>query len=344
MILNNKIKIFCLVLFCLVLAIFFAYFFIQRQIRMPYNAQNAEKNFIINEGESSKIIAKRLEKENFIGDDFYFLFYLWQKKSFGSLQAGEYALNLNMAIPEITEIFTNGRVKQDWVWVTIPEGFNLKKIDARLAENNLIKKGELINFNLSLTARDKGFIIFDFDMEVKNLEGFLFPDTYRFKRDASLDEIINKMLENFEQKIDLSVREKIKGQNRNIYDVLIMASILEKEVKSDEDRKIVAGIFWDRIKRGQPLESCATIAYILGIDKWRYSYEDTRVQSPYNTYLNKGLPPTPINNPGLSTISAAIYPVDTDYNYFLTDPETENTIFSKTFEEHNKNKRKYLGA
>ena len=340
MILNNKIKIFFLVFLGFSLAIFFAYFFIQRQIRMPYSFQGVENNFAINEGESSKTIAKRLERGNLIRDDFYLLFYLWQKKSFGSLQAGEYALNFNMTIPDIVETFTNGRVKPDWIWVTIPEGFSLKKIDARLAENNLIEKGELINFNLSLGTQDKRFFVFD--TEVKNLEGFLFPDTYRFKKDASLDDVIGKMLENFEQKIDLSVREEIKRQNRNIYDVLIMASILEKEVKTDEDRKIVAGVFWDRIKRGQPLESCATIAYVLGIDKWRYSYEDTRVQSPYNTYLNRGLPPTPINNPGLSTILAAIYPVDTDYNYFLTDPETEKTIFSKTFEEHSKNKRKYL--
>jgi len=117
---------------------------------------------------------------------------------------------------------------------------------------------------------------------------------------------------------------------------------LEKEIKSDEDRVIVAGIFWKRLENKYPLESCATIAYILGVDKWRYSYEDTRIKSPYNTYINIGLPPTPINNPGLSAIRAAIYPQETDYNFFLTDPETGNTIFSKTFQEHNRNKAKYF--
>ena len=121
-----------------------------------------------------------------------------------------------------------------------------------------------------------------------------------------------------------------------------MASILEREVKSDEDRAIVSGIFWKRLESNYPLESCATIAYILEIDKWRYSVEETRIESPYNTYLNVGLPPTPINNPGLSAIEAAVYPEYTDYNFFLTDPETGVTIFSKTFDEHNANKRKYF--
>jgi len=121
-----------------------------------------------------------------------------------------------------------------------------------------------------------------------------------------------------------------------------MASLLEKEVNTKEDREIVSGIFWRRIKEGRPLQSCATIAYILGIDKWRYSFEDTRIKSPYNTYLHKGLPPGPISNPGVESIRSAIFPRKSDYNYFLTDPETGNTIFAETIEEHNQNKIKYF--
>jgi UPF0755 protein len=137
-------------------------------------------------------------------------------------------------------------------------------------------------------------------------------------------------------------RDLLVDSSMKLKNAVIMASILEKEVKSDEDRKIVAGIFWKRLENNYPLESCATIAYILGKEKKQYSYEDTRVKSPYNTYINLGLPPTPINNPGLSAINAALNPKQTDYNFFLTDPVIGTTIFSKTLAEHNTNKAKYL--
>jgi UPF0755 protein len=122
-----------------------------------------------------------------------------------------------------------------------------------------------------------------------------------------------------------------------------MASILEKEVVSDEDRAIVSGIFWKRIELEIPLQADITIAYILGVDKWKYSSEDIKVKSPYNTYTNLGLPPTPIDNPGLSAINAALNPKQTDYLYFLSAPDG-TTIYAKTLEEHNTNKVKYLGS
>lgn len=314
------------------------YFFIKYQINRPYSHQAAEIIFAIEKGESSKTIAQNLEKNKLIKNHYYFLFYLWQKNLNGKLQAGEYSLRPNMAIPEMVEIFVQGRVKPNWAEVTIPEGFTVKQIDVRLAEAGLIKAGDLINFDLS---KLKDFEVYVMGNKLQSLEGFLFPDTYRFEKEANLKEIIQKMLENFNAKVG-PLQPEIQKQGKSVYQILIMASILEKEVKTEEDWKVVSGIFWHRLKIGQPLESCATIAYVLGVDKWRYSYADTRIKSSYNTYLNRGLPPTPINNPGLSTISAAIYPIETDYNFFLTDPKTDQTIFSKTLEEHNRNKAKYF--
>ncbi|MDP2736501.1 MAG: endolytic transglycosylase MltG, partial [bacterium] len=136
--------------------------------------------------------------------------------------------------------------------------------------------------------------------------------------------------------------EEIKKQNKTIFEIVTMASIIEKEVRSTDDMKIVSGIFWNRIKNGQGLESCATLAYILGVNKPQYSVEDTKIDSPYNTYKYRGLPPGPIANPGFNAINAAVYPENTNYNYFLSDPETGKTIFSKILDEHNANKYKYL--
>ena len=121
-----------------------------------------------------------------------------------------------------------------------------------------------------------------------------------------------------------------------------MASILEKEVSTVDDFKIVSGIFWNRIAAGQALQSCATLAYVLGVNKPQYTYKDTQVESTYNTYKYKGLPPGPISNPGISTILAALNPTNTEYNYFLTDPKNPtNTIYAKTYAEHVANKQKF---
>ena len=175
-----------------------------------------------------------------------------------------------------------------------------------------------------------------------DLEGFLFPDTYRIDKAAAAADIIKKMLDNFQRKLTPAMLEEIKRQNKSVYEIIALASLVEKEVRTADDMKIVSGIFWQRIKNRQGLESCATLAYILGVNKAQYSVADTKIDSPYNTYKYRGLPPGPIANPGLNAITAAIYPEETDYNYFLSDPATGQTIFSRTLGEHNLNKAKYL--
>jgi len=134
---------------------------------------------------------------------------------------------------------------------------------------------------------------------------------------------------------------QLHKEGKTINEIITMASILEKEVPTYDDQKVISGIFWNRVRDNYPLQSCATIAYVLGIDKWIYSLDDIEIDSPYNTYKNTGLPPGPINNPGLSAIQAAVYPSETDYYFFLSAPDGQ-TIYSRTFEEHLDNKNKYL--
>lgn len=181
-----------------------------------------------------------------------------------------------------------------------------------------------------------------------DLEGFLYPDTYRVFASSTMDEVIIKMLSNFDKKLTSKMRADIAAQGRTINEVITMASIIEKEApisyqtKNIDDARIVSGIFWNRIKAGQALQSCATLAYILGVNKPQYSEADTKIESPYNTYQNPGLPPGPIANPGILAIEAAIYPITTNYNYFLTPSGSKELIFSKSYEEHLQNKNKYL--
>lgn len=225
--------------------------------------------------------------------------------------------------------------------ITIIEGWNLKNIDEYLATTEGLKvQGRLTDFRIKDFKENYDFLS-DAPGEY-DLEGYLFPDTYRIFASTTNEEIARKMLDNFASKLSAEMQTEIKKQGKTLWEIITMASIVEKEVRSEKDMKIVSGIFWDRIKNGQALESCATLAYVLGVNKSQYSYEDTRIKSPYNTYINRGLPPGPIANPGLKAIEAAINPTYTEYNYFLSRPDNGETVWSKTYEEHVKNKQKYL--
>lgn len=349
---GKKWPMFFLILIAIGMVVVGSYLFLKEEIKKPLDVSDTEIRIVeIKDGEGMRQIAKRLEEEGIIKNEFYFILYVLKTGTMGQLKTGRYPLAPSMSVPRIVQKIVSGDIIPEVVKVTIPEGFKLSQIEDRIKEE-FIKSGEK-DFKINLSD----FKISDFKEKYEflddapanyNLEGYLFPDTYEFPNEQDMTDedksrvIIEKMLDNFNIKLNSNLREDIKSQKKTIFQIVTMASILEKEVKTENDRKIVSGIFWKRIDDGRPLESCATIAYILDKDKWRYSFQDTRKESPYNTYLNKGLPIAPISNPGIESIEAAIYPQESDYNYFLNDPETGKTIFSKTIEEHNQNKVKYL--
>lgn len=181
-----------------------------------------------------------------------------------------------------------------------------------------------------------------------SLEGFLFPDTYRVFVDASAEEVVLKMLTNFDRQLTEEMRTEIARQGKTIYEIVIMASLIEKEAPIDysdpENRaaRIVSDIFWGRLKIGQALQSDATLSYLLDDNNPAHSGKDLEIDSPYNSYKYRGLPPTPICNPGIRAIEAAIYPIATNYNYFLTSLNGRDIYYARTYEEHLQNKYKYL--
>jgi UPF0755 protein len=322
-----------------VLALSGLYLF-NRQASFSHGSGDIEQNFEIKSGEGVKDIGQKLENDQLVKSKYYFDYYIWKTGSRGKIKAGKYELKGTMTIPEIVQFLSLGEVVSNEVKVTFPEGISAKEMaeilkkkgfdgDAFLAD---VKNGSGIAANYAFLKDERRDV---------DLEGFLFPDTYIFFKDAKSEQIADRMLQNFDEKLTPKIREDIQSQGKNIFDVVTMASILEKEVRTAEDMKIASGIFWDRISVGMPLQSCATVAYVLGQEKKQYSIADTQTPSPYNTYLNMGLPPGPIDNPGMNSILAAIYPTKTDNNYFLSDPATGKTIFSKTLEEHAANKAKY---
>lgn len=317
--------------------------------------QGEEKTFVIKAGQSVDTIVDNLKQEKLIKSKFIFKFYVRLSGSQSSFQPGAYQLNPSMNIKEIVYEMTRKVFLKPEEKLTFIEGWNLNDYVNLIKKHSLSNADEFSNLvgrpRLDYRTPAAGPYPYDYSQDFSflldkpryyGLEGYLFPDTYRFFTDVSSDEMVRKMLNNFDRKLSSNLREDIKKQGKTIYEIVTMASIIEKEVQSSEDMKVVSGIFWDRIKNGQALESCATLAYILGVNKNQYSYEDTRIDSLYNTYINRGLPPGPIANPGFKAIEAAIYPAQTDYNYFLTDPADGKTVFSRTYQEHLVNKNKYL--
>ena len=220
--------------------------------------------------------------------------------------------------------------------ITIPEGYTSFQIADLLSNKGICTKEEFLKEckNPQLLT-DLGI------SSSSSLEGYLYPDTYLIPLNYKSHEIVQILINHFKSIITEDYKNQIQKKGLTLNTVLTMASIIEKEVRSFGDMKLVSGVFWNRINSGRALESCASLAYILGVNKPQYTIEDTNIDSPYNTYKNPGLPPGPIANPGFNAITAAIYPDKTDYNYFLS-ASTGETIFSKTYDEHLRNKAKYL--
>lgn len=271
-------------------------------INSPVSQTEKNVDVDISQGQSTDQIAQALQDKGLIKSAFVFKLYSWYTKK--TIIPGVYLFKTNMTAKEILDILTKGKVNE--AKVTIPEGYRATQIAQILQDAGLIS---------DQTA---------FLSQTQNLEGKLFPDTYRFSFKTSVSDIINKFTTNYTtQTADINVTN----------DNLILASIVEREAKNDNDRGMIAGVYQNRLDAGMKLDSDPTIQYALG--SWNpLVASDLTVDSPYNTYLYKGLPPTPICNPGIKSIKAAISPVKHDYYYFF-NLKDGTTIYSSTLDEHN---------
>jgi UPF0755 protein len=345
----SKGKIIRLALAVLLLLLAAAIIFIRIKIDSPF-AQGSNQVFVINPGEPSKIISASLYAQGLISSPWVFDIYASLSGKAVKIEAGQYVLSPSMTMKEILDQLVNGKVKADINVVQIKEGWTLTDIENYLQQNNIAQKADFEAAQAGLANQG----LFGESLKDKNLEGYIFPDTYFIKKGSSSNEVITKALANLEQKLSPQMRADILAQHKTIYEILTMASIVEKEVGrhtthlSDMDltelayeRKVVAGIFYRRIQIGMPLQSDATISYITKEKNPSATFADLKIDSPYNTYKYQGLPPGPISNPSLSSIEAAIYPNLTDYLYFLIKPYG-TAVFAKTLQEQNQNKAEFL--
>ena len=307
----------CAYLFCIISAIaiiFFAY-----EIRIPHTAFHGTKQIEIVPGLGSRKIGELLKHEGLIRSKWAFVTYVSLRGEASYLKPGAYAFKDNATIPAIAHDLISGAAELS---ITIPEGWTSKEIAAYLDQQ-------------SITPTK------DFEKASAGLEGYLFPDTYRFFKHTPVEQVVIKMLQNFDAKFSNDLRQETLHQNHTTFEIITIASLIEKEVASDSDRALVSGILWKRMKLNIPLQVDATVLYARPKRIGKVTLADTKINSPYNTYRYTGLPPAPIANPGLSAIRAALYPKKSPYLYYLSTPDGK-TIFSKTREEHNRAKAKYL--
>src|SRR3989344_5591067 len=313
------------------------------KLKAPATTESLPRDFEIRKGDTAGQIVNRLQDEKLVRNKLLMGIYLRWKNAEDKLQAGVYILNSNMTIPEIVQILSQGKVKASGLRVTVIEGWGIRDIATRFENLGLAQTEEFTEaagLPLVLENDLPDYSQYDFLKHKPagaSLEGFLFPDTYLAKEDSSAETIVRKMLDNFGSKVTPQMITEIEKQNRKLYDVLILASLVEREVGRNlktgtklteqqiktlaEERRLVAGAFMNRLKLGMALEADATVNYITGKKTPRAALEDLNISSPYNTYLNRGLPPTPIGNPSLDSIRAAISPADTDFLFFLTAPD-----------------------
>lgn len=287
-------------------------------------------------------IAKELKNKGVIEYKSLFTFYASLKKfDVSKIQPGVYEVQKNMPYSILLSKVKKPVVLEarETVTVTIPEGYELWQIVDLLEEKKVCSKKDLMD-----TIQNHDFkheFLKDVPKRDNRLEGYLFPDTYQFYIEDNPVSVINKMLNNFDDRFDYEYYDRAKELKLSLDQVVTLASLIEREAASDKERGKVSAVFLNRLKSSEYpyLQSCASVQYILKERKPILSIEDTKIANPYNTYINKGLPPGPISSPGIASIKAALYPDDVPYLFFVAYPDGA-TLFAKTYDEHLANVKK----
>ncbi len=285
-------------------------------------------------GSTSIQIGEVLANNGLVKSKGVFAYQAKKRKVEDSMQAGKYELSKSMSVDEMIDKLVEGEIYINTVSVLIPEGYEFRMIVDKLSTELGLDKDKLIDIAENHDFNYK--FLSDVPEDVKyRLEGYLFPATYTFNREATELEVLTAMLDKFDSVYTEESYAKAEELGMTTNQVITMASIIEREAASNEERDIIAGVFYNRLKQNMMFQSCATVQYILEERKPELLYSDLEVVSPYNTYKNMGLPPGPIASPGQLSIEAALNPVEHDYLFFVVSGNNDGKhVFSKTNAEH----------
>ena len=308
--------------------------------------------FHIEKGEGSYEIATNLQEKSFIRSRALFTVYAILTGRILQLQSGDYLLTPSMSASTILNKLASGDIEIEKI--TIKEGWSLQNIAEEFELRGFFSQDDFFmitgtpgkDYRIeedTIQPKDfsNEFPFLKVKPEYVSLEGYLFPDTYQITANQIPEEIVRRMLQNFQTHMNQDILEQIQAQEKTLFEVLTMASLIEKEVRSFDDKKIVSGILWKRLTNNMRLQVDATVVYIREGNYKIVSIEETKTDSPYNTYVRDGLPLGPISNPSIESIQAALNPVESPYWFYLS-PSANVTIFTRTFEEHKSAKAKYL--
>ena len=290
----------------------------------------------ITRGDNLTSVSHKLEEKNIIFNRYLFIAAGRVLGYQDKLIPGDYKFSSGITYLNVLNTITDPEVIR-YVTITIPEGLNIRQI------GRLLKKQAGLDSARFVEEARSDSLIKLLGIEAANLEGYLFPDTYQFSFGGMNreKEVVSVLAAEFRKKLTPEIREKMKSKNLSIEKLITMASIIEGETKFDPEKPVISGVYYNRLKKGMKLQADPTIQYILPDGpKNRLLYSDLKIPSPYNTYLNKGLPPGPINNPGFNSILAALEPEENNYIYFVAKGDGSHR-FAENFEGHKNNIKLY---
>lgn len=299
---------------------------------LPYDDRMRPVRVVVAEGATLDQTAVMLEEEGVVRFPPLFASVARLLGRGRSVRAGEYRFHTSMSPQEVLRMLCRGTVVLHKV--TVPEGLTVRQIATLLETKGFAPREEIL-----AASRDTGFIG-AFGIEGDSLEGYLFPETYHFAMGLSPGELVKAMVRRFHAVYGQEMQARQDEKGWRLHEVVTLASIVEKETSCNEEKALIASVLANRLQKGMPLQCDPTVIYGLKDFDGNLTREHLRTPNPYNTYLNKGLPPGPICNPGLDSLKAALYPADTSYLYFVSRNDGTH-VFSPTLVEHNRNVEKY---
>ncbi|GAA0722137.1 endolytic transglycosylase MltG [Clostridium malenominatum] len=332
---DGSIKVILIIIIALGISSYFYYYSVSKH---PFKKDIEEVRVVVNPGDSLYKVLDNLKEENKIRSLLIIKAYIKKNNLQTNIKPGNYIIksdvNLNVFLTDLNE----GLYNKDLIKITIPEGYDIEKIAQTLENKNVISKEEFI-------SGVKQYVVPEYIKEKGNrkyaLEGYLFPDTYMLAKEMKAEDIINIMFNRFNGALN-ELREKYKIDNDKVDTIITVASMVEKEAEASSERGKVASVFYNRMKKGMRMQSCATVLYALGEHRDKLYDRDLKVDSPYNTYIIDGFPPGPIASPGMASIEAALNPEDTNYLFFVSYNDGTH-FFTHDYNEFLKVKAKTQG-
>jgi len=294
--------------------------------------QSSTTRMKIEPGDHFRVIVKKLQAASLVDHPLKFEITARWKGFARNLQAGEYRISHQMTPLEVLSALNKGEVMLHRV--TIPEGFNIRQVAARMAAKGLA------DVDAFIAAATDPELAGKLNIPADTVEGYLFPDTYAFAQTVSAEKIIRTMTGQLWQHFPEKWQDRAREMKLSVHEIITLASIIEKETGAPEERKIIASVFHNRLEKNMRLETDPTVIYGIKDFDGNLTREHLKQHNPYNTYQVRGLPPGPIANPGLASIRAALYPADTEFLFFVSRRDGTHQ-FSETLQEHNQAVRKY---